>query len=325
MQITPSNLSFFFSSLETRFWTAYGTAPKWIDRVATTVPCPTEQWVSGWENMLAVVREWTGGRTVHTPGLQTYVVQIQNFELTYGVDQFKIMDDTYGIYYPTVSMMGENIAKWPDYQMRDLLQNTGSQTGTRQYGLDGGAHWSASHPVDYYDAAKGTYCNDFGTSGVSVNGVTVGGYLSPTAFSTLWEHNASLKSESGEALGIIPDLTMVPPQLKQPAQTILQTQFFAPQSWGGTTMVGATENVLKGWTDILVVPDLAAAPTAWYMLTCNRPMKPFTWLLNMAPNFVYRIQPDDPVVFDQHTYLYGSVMRGAPAWSHAWLSSRSGV
>ena len=326
MLITPANLSFFFTSLETRFWTAYGTAPSVYEKIATTYPVSGEQWVSGWMGMLDKMREWKGARQTHHPAPQTYLVQIQNFELTEAVDQFKLEDDTYGIYYPIVSMMGESTKKWPDYELRDLIMDQGSQSGARQNGLDGLTHWNAAHPVDFYDAAKGTYCNDFGAGGVVVDGVTVGGALGVNAFATLWQEIASRKSEMNEPLGLMADLTLAPPQLKLTLDTILQAQFFGAPTIGNLTgNTGSTENMLKGWTDRLIWPELASDPLAWYQLVCNRPIKPFSWLMRQAPDFVYRNQPQDPVVFDTHTYVYGSKARGAPAWSFPWLSARSGV
>ena len=56
----------------------------------------------------------------------------------------------------------------------------------------------------------------------------------------------------------------------------------------------------------------------------SKPIKPFIWQLRQAPEFVYRITPQDPVVFDTHTYVYGTSARGAIGFSQAWLSSRSG-
>lgn len=323
MLITPANLSFFFTNLETRFWTAYSTAPTFYDKIATTYPVSSEQWASGWMGMLDKMRVWNGSRTTHQPAPQTYLVQIKPFELTEQIDQFKLEDDTYGIYFPTVSFMGENAKKWPDYELRDLIMNQGSWTGAAQLGLDGLTQWNTAHPVDFYDSSKGTYCNDF-TGGVSVNSITVGGALNVNSFATLWEEMASRKSESGEALGLMPDMTMIAPQLKLTADTILNAQFFAPATVGNITgSVGSTENVMKGWTDRLVIPEFASAPTVWYMLCCNKPIKPFSWLLRSAPNFTYRINPQDPTVFDTHTYTYGSWSRGAPAWSFPWLSSKS--
>lgn len=333
MQITPANLSFFFTTLETRFWQAFSAAETWHQKIATEYPVGTEQWVSGWIGMLDKLRVWQGPRITRTPAPQTYLVPIQPFELTEGIDKFKLQDDTYGIYYPIIQHMGEQGKKWPDYQIRDLIRGIGFWTGAFQNGTDGLTHWNSAHAVDFYDASKGTYPNDYGAAGTSINGVTVGGTFSTNAFNTIWEDMASRKSESGEAFGLLPDVTMGPPQLKAAMVTILQSQFYAPPQMGGlgsgsganAAFVGAMDNPLKGWTDVLVNPDFAGDPVAWYMLCCNKVIKPFSWLLREAPVMTPRINPDDPVVFDTHTFLFGTEARGAPAWGLPFLSSRSGV
>ena len=71
MLITPQNLNIFFTAVETRFWTAYTAAPLVYQKLATTYPVATEQWVSGWIGMLDKLREWQGSRVVHTPAPQT--------------------------------------------------------------------------------------------------------------------------------------------------------------------------------------------------------------------------------------------------------------
>lgn len=324
MIISAPNLALFFSSLETRFWTAYSVSEVVSTKLVTQFPVNTEQFASGWMGQLDKMKEWTGPRVVRQPALQTYIVPIKPFELTEQVDQFKLEDDTYGMYYPLVSFMGESAKKWPDYELRDLIQNRGSWTGAAQKGLDGLSHWSAVHPVDYYDAGKGTYCNDF-RGGVAVDGITVGGALGVTSYSTLWQEFASRKGENGETMGLMPDLAVHAAQLKLTMDTILQASFFGAPTIGNLTgNTGSTENMLKGWTDRLLWSDLSAHPLDWMMLQTNKAIKPFSWLLRQAPQFVTRTSPQDPSVFDTHTYLYGSTARGAPAWSFAWLSAMSG-
>ena len=341
MIITPANLNIFFTGLDTRFWTAYSNAPTWHATIATIYPATTETWLQGWISMLDKLRVWKGPRIVRTPAPQTYGVTMLPFELTEPIDQFKLEDDQHGIYGPLIAMMGENSAKWPDYTLRDLLEglgdfaSTGSQTGT-----DGVAHWSASHPVDPYDAGKGTYVNDYGASGTSIDGITVGGAFGVNAWATLWQDMAARKHEGGEKIGLQPDLTMVPTQLSFAGKTVIQSAFFAPPVLAGlgtgdfptagspvaanAPFVGAMDNPLRGQTDLMVNFDLSSA-AAWYMLTTRKPIKPFGWILRKAPVLTPRTSPEDPVVFDSHTYLYGVTARGAPAWGLPWLSSRSGV
>ncbi len=128
----------------------------------------------------------------------------------------------------------------------------------------------------------------------------------------------------------------MPGQLKTTASVILQAQFFGAPIFGNVgvgpapnyAMTGATDNINKSMTDLMVWSDLQGATLSasdWYMWETKRPVKPLTWLLRQAPDFTYRVSPQDPIVFDQHAYLSGSVARGAPAWGLPFLGSRSGV
>jgi phage major head subunit gpT-like protein len=329
MLITPSNLNLFFTELDTRFWSAFEQQPVWHEQIATVYPAGTEQWAMGWIGMLDKLRVWKGSRVVHQPAPQTYTATIVNFELTESIDQFKLMDDTHGIYAPMISHMGEMSKKWPDYTVRDLIEASGDFASTAtQLGTDGVAHWSASHPIDFYDSSKGTYVNDYGASGTSINGVTCGGTFNQNSFLTVKQDHASRKNESGEKMGgNDPNLLMVPTYLEPAAKMVLQSQFFSPATFTGMnsqTFVGAMDNPLRGSTDLMANADLSSQ-VAWYLLNTKRVVKPFGFVMRQAPQLTPRVSPTDPSVFDSHTYLYGVVARGVPVWSLPWLSSRSGV
>ena len=335
MIISPSNVSYFFTHVVApMFYQAYDTAPTFHDKIATTIPSTSEQNGYGWMGMVEKLRMWKGPRTVHSPAPYTYFVTNQPFELTLSIDEFRLEDDTYGIYFPMITNMGKQSKKWPDYQLRDLITAAGDYSAASlQLSLDGVAHWSASHLIDPYkpSSASNTYVNDYGTAGTSsIGSITCGGYLTPTAYSTVWTDMCCRVSENGEALGIVPSHLVVPPQLDMVGKTILHAQFFSPQTStyaiGSGTNVGAMQNVLVGSSDLIMLPDLAASSaTAWYLLDCTKALKPFIWQLRQAPDFVARVTPNDPVVFDSHTYLYGTKARGAPGWGLPFLSSRSGV
>ena len=341
MLITPANLNIFFTALDTRFWQAFSQAPVWHEQVATVYPTNTEQWLMGWIGALDKLRVWKGARITHTPAPQTYGVTVLPFELTESIDMFKLEDDQHGIYGPVVAHMGEMSAKWPDYTLRDLIEGLGDFASTAsQLGPDGVSLWNTAHPVDYYNASLGTYTNDYGSAGTSINGITVGGTFSTNAWATVWQDMASRKNESGEKIGLQPDLTMVATYNGFAAKTVTQAAFFAPPVLGtlGTgnfptagsptpanaPFVGAMDNPLRGQTDLFINFDLTVQ-AAWYMLTTRRVVKPFGWILRKAASLTPRTSPTDPVVFDTHTILYGVMARGVPAWSLPWLASRSGV
>lgn len=349
MLVSPQNLNLFFTDLNTQFWMALGTAPVRNSRIATTIPVGTEQWTAGWIGMLQKMREWIGPRVTNTPAPQTYSVAIQNFEQTNGIDQFKLEDDQWGIYAPVAKFMGDQAAKWPDYQIRDLIQSQGSQTGVRQLCMDTLPYWNTAHPVNFYDPSFGTFANDYTGGGITVNGLLIGGALASNPFMSVWEDMTRRKQESGEAWGLSPDLLTTGSMLKGPAAAVLNSQFIAIPVIGtigtgnvgtpgspvqaNSPLVGSTSNPTQGWADHLLWEDLGGSATVgngtldqvWYLLDTKRVIRPFVWLLRQAANFVIRNRPDDPMVYDSHTISMGSVGRGAPAWGFPALASRSGA
>lgn len=329
MILTQPNLSFFLTSLDQTWWTANSVTEAWSAKVARVYPVGGEQWVEAWMEMVPRYREWLGPRYAQNVKPRTYLVPVKNWELTIELDQFRLEDSTaqmaVSYYAPTVSFMGLQSKKLWDYNLRDMIEGTGAfPTGSAwQLGADGLTNWNTAHPVDPYNATLGTYPNDY-RGGLTIGGVTVGGAFGTNSFNTLWEDMASRKNESGERFGIMPDLSMFPLQLKAAAMTVLQSQFYSPPSIGGLTgFVGNVDNPLRGWTDMMVNPDLMNAQD-WYMLLTKAPIKPFGILLRKAPDLIPRVTPNDPIVFNEHIYLYGSRARGTPNWGLPWLSSISG-
>lgn len=321
--ISPANFAFFLTGLRVMFGESYGTTPIWIDKLVRTVPSSTDTEGYGWTGMLDKPRLWDGPRVVHQPAPQTYFLQNQLWELTESIDKLRLDDDKYGIYYRTIPDMGVSMKKNPDWQLRDLLENAGKQTGARQKGLDGLTHWNTAHPVDFYDASKGTYCNDF-LGGVSVGGITVGGVLTPNAYATLRQEFMNRKAENGEKLGLVPTLTWGPAQLDVVAKYILQAEILGLKSaYGATDNVGSATNVLRASTDWWMNADLTSN-TTWYMTDQSRGDKPFIRQQRQAVTLVQRTSPTDPVVFDTHTYLFGADERFTVGWGPAFLSARSG-
>jgi phage major head subunit gpT-like protein len=344
MLTSPANLNLFFTQLETRFWTEYALAAPMYQRFATVEPVGTELWTSGFMNMIQKYREWLGARVVQVPSLQTYTVPIKNWENTQGVDKFKFDDDTHGMYSPIAAFMGMQAKKLPDYQIRDAILNQGSWTGSFQNCLDGLSLFNSAHPVNFWDASQGTYPNDYTGGGVTVNNQVIGGGLSLTGFATIFEDMARRKNESGEAGGYKADLALTGPILAIAMQTILQAQFIgSPQivqlgssvGTGNATYVGATDTIaIRGLTDFAMWDDLSSSTVigtgsntydqVFYMFATKGPIRPFIWLLREAPNFVARVNLDDPVVFEKHQYLFGSEARGSVAYGFPATVSRSG-
>lgn len=341
MLLTPANLNIFFTATDQRYNQAYQQAESWAQMISTAYPNSTEQWLQGWLGQFDKLREWIGPRTVHVPAPSTYIATVKIFEYTIGIDKFKLQFDQYGIYSDFATRIGYRARKWPDYNLRDLIEASGDYTAAAlQLGTDGVNHWSAVHPVDVWDAGKGTYVNDYGAAGTSINGITVGGTFSTNAWATMYTDHSSRRDESGEKMSILADQTMVPLQLHWEAKTVIQQGFFSPAQIGtlggglaptagvatpaNTAMVGALDNPFKGSTDLMMNPDLASV-AAFYLLTTKGPVKPFGFVQNQAPVIIPRSSPTDPAMFDNRTMLWGVEAVGVAVWAPPFLSSRSGI
>jgi phage major head subunit gpT-like protein len=326
--ITPANFAVFVTTASTLIGQTYSSTPVQYQAYASVMPCTSEQFTMAWTGRMPKARAWFGARHVHQPAPQTYTVVPIPYENTYGIDRFKLDDDQFGVYYRMLPDMALQWKKQPDYELRDLLENTGVHVGTRQNGLDGLTHWNTAHPIDLYDSSKGTYTND-SVGGFSDGGVTVGGALSPTAFASVIEYQTTLKDEQGERLGITPSVLMIPPNLRVEAEMICKAAFFAPPSWGAygsiTSQVGAADNVLSRMGVEPLVNHQLNSKTKWYSLDTTKAFKPFLWVVREDVTMVPRTNENDPVVFDTHTFIWGGWDRMCPAWSYAWLSHRSGT
>jgi len=341
-KFSPSNVSFFFTQADTRFQLGIRNAVRWSDTWTTQYSAETETVLQGWIGMPDNMRIWDGPRVVQDPAPQTYAVPMLPWEITMALDQFAFLFDRMGLYYPIAQRIGQKTAKLQDYALRDMLQGNG-RFGSAPFsiGPDGLSFWNTAHPVDVYDASKGTYPNDFGTAGVSVGGITVGGLFSTNAYATMWQTMAGLVNESGEAIGVDPNRLLVPSQLNFPARVVLQSMLFSPPNMtslgsgnaptpGSPTpanapFVGAMNNPLMGSADIDMTPDLSRQPTAFYLGDCKDVMRPLGWAQHTAPTFVVRNSPQDPIVFDQHRYLFGSWAIATPNWGFQWNMARSGI
>lgn len=325
--ITPANFNIFVTTVNTMIGEAYAdTAEEVLDQIAMTIPMSTNILELGWTGMLPQMRLWTGPRVSREPNPQTYVTNAQPFEFTLQLDRFRLDDDQFGIYYRMLPDMARQAKRWPVYQIRNLLEGAAPWAGTFQNGLDGLSNWNTAHLINLYQKSLGTYCNDFTGGGQTINGILVGGTFSPVSFATLYEYMRTLKGEDNEILGVKATKLMHPAQLATEVLTTLKSTFFAPPQWGTMTgQVGSADNTFRRFGVEPIENDFLSSATKWYLMDASRPgAMPFGWGLREAPVFVQRTNENDPIVFDEHSYVWGDWGRGCPFWSFAWLCCRSG-
>lgn len=332
--ISPAQFNLFKSTINTMAGAAYAETPTHYKRICTTVPSSSAQNVYGWTGMLPKPRLWTGPRVVVEAAPQTYTLVNKPFEETLGINRIDLDDDMAGIYYRQIPDLARQLKRQPDYWNRDLLEARGDYSSTAdQLGFDGLAHWNTAHPVDLYNTAAGTYCNDFTGGGqtISIGGVStlVGGALGLTALATMREYMGILKAEDGEPMGITPDVIMFPSMLEMEIDVLLKSAFFSPPSFGTFTgQVGAVDNPGRRFGLEPLKNELLGAGTThgrdWYLLDTTKAIKPFLHQEREPTVMVPRMSPSDPVVFDENRYLWGGWGRIGMGWAYAWLSARSG-
>lgn len=335
--VPASNWNLFISVADTMVREAWSSTPIKYPEFATTVGMGKASiWTDGWIGRMPKARLWSGPRLYQSPNPQTYQVVPQPFELSYTIDKFRYDDDGYGVFYPMLQDFALQVAHWPDYQMRDLLEATGAWSSTQsQLGLDGLSNFNTAHQTNVYSLTPGTlnagtaYCNDFTSGGVSINGATVGGQLSTTAIMTIAEYAATIRDEAGERMGVTITHLMHPSTLRAEVEYNLKNMMAAGSvgytTWGGAqTQVGATDNVVKRFGIEPIENPYLASFTKFYMLDNSKAIKPYRWIEREAFDIVPLVNPTDPIVVNMHQFAWVGSGRGAPAFSPAWLGFRSG-
>lgn len=239
------------------------------------------------------MREWIGEREIQNLAGSDYVIKNKDFELTVGVGRNAIEDDKIGLYNPSIQMLGQSAAMHPDELIFELLKD-----GFTEKCFDGEAFFSASHKI--------------GEKTVSNKGTAK---LTLDAYVAARSAIMSLTNSKGRALGLVPNLLVVPPALEGVARSITQSDF-----------INGSTNTMKGTAEALVVPQLAGKDAAWYLLCTTRPIKPLIYQQRKKAKFVSKTAENDDNVFFQKTYLYGADSRGNAGfgfWQMAYGSDGS--
>ena len=317
MDITPTSVAGFFTSFSHTFYQLFEKTPVWWQDVATVHPANSELVKIAWMGRIPTFREWIGPRTVHGVAAEGYQVTIPPQELTVAIDKFKLMDDTYGIYSQVAAQFGWQAKKLPDYLMVKALKSGGSAT----LGLcpDQLSFFNTAHPVDIYSSTYGTYDNDLNLT------------LTPDNYQTARAAMAVRLGQDGKPLAVRATELWVPPALEAVGKQILEADLIANNTFQGATQAGGYSNIWKGTAKLRVVPELATGSDdldgvgdkTWYLFDTSKAVKPLLYVLRQAAEITYRAAPTDPIVFDQHTFLYGGVERSNYGYALPFLATRS--
>lgn len=279
------------TGFKTIFNKAFAEAKPLWDKIATKVPSETGEENYKWLGNIPRMREWIGDRDIQNLTGSDYTIKNKDFELTIGVDRNDIEDDRIGIYTPIIQDIAQSTVTFPDELTFELLKG-----GFENACYDGQPFFSDKHKV-----GKKTVSNK-GTKKLSV-----------ASYSVARSSIMSLTDENGKSLKIIPNLLVVAPGEEEMGRKILLAD-----------EIDGTTNVYKGTAELLVVPELAGANTAWYLLCNSKPLKPLIYQERKAPKFDALIDDKDENVFMRKLYLYGVHARsnaGYGFWQMAYGST----
>lgn len=305
-------------------------------QLCTQVPSGSAEVTYYWSPKLNKMRLWNGPRVVQEPGLRSYQVKNQTFENTLSIDKFLLEDLQVDAFFRMLPDLAEQAMYQPDYMLRDLVENSGDQTGGRQTGMDGLAGFSTVHPQAMYQpspSGSATFINDFvggqvvayPTVGGGTINQTVGGAFSPTALMTLIGYMKNLKLEDNETAGVNPNVAMFHVDLEGEVNLVFKSTFFAPPAWSTITgQVGAAENPIQKYGVQPMFNRWLTMPFIWYLFDTTRSFKPLIHQVRQGVVLTTRTSPTDPVVFDMHQLLWGQDYRAAVAFGPPWMFARSG-
>ncbi|UJX43041.1 Mu-like prophage major head subunit gpT family protein [Desulfovibrio sp. JY] len=141
--INAAALSTLFAGYRLLFQTAFAAAPSFWQRVAMLSPSTTAEEHYPWLADIGGLREWLGDRVVKALALHDYAIRNKPFEKTIGIKREAIEDDTYGIYGPRFTMLGDAAARHPDTLVFELLA-----AGFATACYDGQYFFDTDHPVE---------------------------------------------------------------------------------------------------------------------------------------------------------------------------------
>lgn len=296
MLITQANLGIAFKGFNTKFNEALkATKHVWWMDVARMVPSDTEVEVHMWSDVAPSMREWIGERRIKNLVSRSFFLENKEFENTIAVPRNKFEDDKHNIFAGSkIDALARRAAKLPDQRLAPKMI-----AGNTEITFDGQGFFSANHPVDIEDASKGVQTNYYAS----------GKALTPATYDDVRAYMRGLKDADGQVIGIAPDTLIVPPQLEGMAKRIVEGESIVQLN------ANANEsNPYKGTAKVLVIEELAAEPTAWYLAQLSiEADRPYIYQQRLAPTFTSVDQDNSDHVFKNNEFLYGGRARGEAA------------
>ena len=293
MIVNQANLRGLNVSYSSAYNKAFAGVESNYEKIATTVPSATAETDYKWLGQMPQMREWVGEREIQKMSAYDYTIKNKKFETTVSVPREDIEDDQYGVYTPLFSNMGEAAAKHPDVLCFGALK-----AGFKKKCYDGKTFFAENHPS--------------GEGGKKAVSNLSHEKLSASSYEMARASMMSLTGDKGKSLGLVPNLLVVSPASEKEGLLILKAD-----------QINGTTNVLKGTAELLVEPELADMPYAWFLLCTKRFLKPIIFQRRKEIKLTALTKDDDQNVFMLDEFIWGADGRsnaGYGFWQMAYGS-----
>ena len=311
MIISTATLDALRTTVSLVYRQAYDATQPWYTELATEISSSGKSNTYGWIARQTRLRKWLGARVVQNLSEHAYVLENSPFEGTIEIDKHDVEDDNLGIYtaidIPELALAAK---KHPDQLIAALLMSNPKC-------FDGKNFFASDHPTFAKPGtgAPAAYGNDYTLD------------LTPDNFNTIWSAQSALVGEDGQPLGALPNRLVCAPQNRKNAEEITKAGSIVKTimnvAKNQNVAAAAVDNVLKGWAEPLILPELALMPNTWFLACTTRAIKPFVRQLRTPYSFAARFDPTDPKVFDEHMFTFGCEGRGTVGVTLPFLMARS--
>lgn len=276
MQINQATLAALYKGYRTLYLASFHGATPQSGPIAMRTPSGGASEIYHWLGSVPGMKKLIGEIAIENIGASNWTIVNEEFESTVGVKQAHIEQDSYGLYNPMFSAMGQAAAEHPDELIADLLTN-----GFTALDYTGLAFFAANKPHEPNDSKSLKFTNK-GTKKLAASSYS----LAKTAL-------RGMKNSKGRPMGLGKKLTLVvSPDKEDTAREILLAEKNA---------AGAT-NIYQGTAELLVFNRLSGEK--WFLMESGTPIKPIILQEEKPVTLASLTSMESDHVFKKHEFLY---------------------
>jgi len=301
MQITPARLESLHTEFSRKFQEGRGQAKVWSGSIVTEIPSNTKTTIHGFIEAAIKLRKWDGPRVSQNLKAKYHEIPNVSYEGTLELDRDDIEDDNLGLFQSAiVPQFGVAVAKHLDRRLAKLMQDN-TELAFDGLPLFDNTHLCGANAYDNLAASP------FSADNLDLAYQAMTGYV----------------DEKGDSLEVRPNLLFHAPQLKRKVMQVLSAGTIAQAVTnvaGAENVAAATpENVMQGWMTPVEVPEWGNTPKMWVLADTTKGIAPFVRQMRRAYEFNSLTSPQDPNVFFQKKFYYGTDGREGLGITLPWL------